>query len=148
MRSRANELPSLQFHFTPGFFLRTGPGPKKKGLAEMNSIPQHANPGSSQRQRLLNRLRLEKLSRLRLFCDWNLEQRALGARDRLGFLCYRLNFPGDFMAYAVFLCYRLNFPGDFMAYAVFVEFCSKPRSQAITARFLVQISCSWRKENF
>ena len=39
-------------------------------------------------------------------------------------------------------------PDCFMAYAVFVEFCSKPQSQPITARFLVQISCSWRKENF
>ena len=35
-------------------------------------------------------------------------------------------------------------PVCFMAYAVFVEFCSKPRTQPITARFLVQISCSSR----
>ena len=33
-------------------------------------------------------------------------------------------------------------------HAVFVEFCSETQSQAITALFLVQISCSWRRATF
>ena len=33
-------------------------------------------------------------------------------------------------------------------HAVFVEFCSETQCQAITALFLVQISCSWRRATF
>jgi len=33
-------------------------------------------------------------------------------------------------------------------HAVFVEFCSETQSQPITALFLVQISCSWRRATF
>ena len=54
-------------------------------------------------------------------------------RDWLGFLIF---FP----VYSM-----LTFP---VAYAVFVEFCSETQCQAITALFLVQISCSWRRATF
>ena len=53
-------------------------------------------------------------------------------RDRLGFLFF---FPVYSMS---------TFP---VAYAVFVEFCSETQSQAKTATFLVQISCSCGDRN-
>ena len=56
--------------------------------------------------------------------------------------------PGRRTGWAVAWQNRILFPCDFMAYAVFVEFCSETQSQAITALFLVQISCSWRRATF
>ena len=70
---------------------------------------------------------------LQLFCrDWNLGSWAWARRT----------------GWAVAWQNRILFPCDFMAYAVFVEFCSETQSQAITALFLVQISCSWRRATF
>ena len=103
---------------------------QKKELVDMNSIiSQHTNPGRSHRRMQQDRGWLAKLSRsTTLLPRLKSGILGLGAPDRLG-CCLE---PDLFS----------------VAYAVFVEFCSETQCQAITALFLVQISCSWRRATF
>jgi len=71
IRSGANDLTKPRFSCSSSFTrcLRSGPGPKKKELADMNSISQHTNPDRSQLRMQQDRGWLAKPKALRLFCD-------------------------------------------------------------------------------
>ena len=127
IRSWADELPKPRFSCLP--LQRSRAWTQKKELADMNSISQHTNPGRSHRRMQQDRGWLAKLSRSTTRLP-RLKSGilGLGAPDRLGCCLEPDLFP--------------------CPHAVFVEFCSETQSQAITALFLVQISCSWRRATF
>ena len=130
IRSWADELPKPRFScLLPGACCNgAGPGPKKE-LADMNLISQHTNPGRSHRRMQQDRGWLAKLSR----------STTLLPRLKSGILGLGAGPAGLLPGKTGFFFRAIS-----CLHAVFVEFCSETQSQAITARFLVQISCSSR----
>jgi len=131
IRSWADELPKPRFSCLP--LQRSRAWTQKKELADMNSISQHTNPGRSHRQMQQDRGGLAKLSR----------STTLLPRLKSGILGLGAGPAGLLPGKTGFFFRAIS-----CLHAVFVEFCSETQSQPITALFLVQISCSWRRATF
>ena len=135
IRSCADELPKPRFScLLPGLLQRSRAWTQKKELVDMNSIiSQHTNPGRSHRQMQQDRGGLAKLSR----------STTLLPRLKSGILGLGAGPAGLLPGKTGFFFRAIS-----CLHAVFVEFCSETQSQPITALFLVQISCSWRRATF
>ena len=126
-------FPNQDFHVCHQVVQRSRAWTQKKELADMNSISQHTNPGRSHRQMQQDRGGLAKLSR----------STTLLPRLKSGILGLGAGPAGLLPGKTGFFFRAIS-----CLHAVFVEFCSETQSQAITALFLVQISCSWRRATF
>jgi len=126
-------FPNQDFHVCHQVVQRSRAWTQKKELADMNSISQHTNPGRSHRQMQQDRGGLAKLSR----------STTLLPRLKSGILGLGAGPAGLLPGKTGFFFRAIS-----CLHAVFVEFCSETQSQPITALFLVQISCSWRRATF
>jgi len=126
-------FPNQDFHVCHQVVQRSRAWTQKKELADMNSISQHTNPGRSHRQMQQDRGGLAKLSR----------STTLLPRLKSGILGLGAGPAGLLPGKTGFFFRAIS-----CLHAVFVEFCSETQCQAITALFLVQISCSWRRATF
>ena len=127
-------FPNQDFHVCHQVVQRSRAWTQKKELVDMNSIiSQHTNPGRSHRQMQQDRGGLAKLSR----------STTLLPRLKSGILGLGAGPAGLLPGKTGFFFRAIS-----CLHAVFVEFCSETQSQPITALFLVQISCSWRRATF
>ena len=126
-------FPNQDFHVCHQVVQRSRAWTQKKELADMNSISQHTNPGRSHRRMQQDRGWLAKLSR----------STTLLPRLKSGILGLGAGPAGLLPGKTGFFFRAIS-----CLHAVFVEFCSETQCQAITALFLVQISCSWRRATF
>jgi len=127
-------FPNQDFHVCHQVVQRSRAWTQKKELADMNSISQHTNPGRSHRRMQQDRGWLAKTQSLyNSFAATEIWDPGPGRAGPAGLLPGKTGF---------------FFRAISCLHAVFVEFCSETQSQPITALFLVQISCSWRRATF
>ena len=135
IRSWADELPKPRFScFLPGACNGAGPGPKKRaGRYELDHFTTYQSRQISSANAAEDRGWLAKLSRSTTLLPRLKSGIGPGRAGPAGLLPGKTGF---------------FFRAISCLHAVFVEFCSETQCQAITALFLVQISCSWRRATF
>ena len=135
IRSWADELPKPRFScLLPGACCKgAGPGPKKKSWRYEFDFTTYQSRQISSANAAGSLLASKTQSLYNSFAATEIWDPGPGRAGPAGLLPGKTGF---------------FFRAISWLHAVFVEFCSETQSQAITALFLVQISCSWRRATF
>ena len=135
IRSWADELPKPRFScLLPGACCNgAGPGPKKKSWRYEFDFTAYKSRQISSANAAGSRLARKTQSLYNSFAATEIWDPGPGRAGPAGLLPGKTGF---------------FFRAISWLHAVFVEFCSETQCQAITALFLVQISCSWRRATF